>query len=103
MKLSKILFVIFVVINFVTKTAGWSLGSGQPAAVDEFGQAARKFFVDDFAVMAKYKTRATLVTRVPIKKSGKMYAALSRLFGSSRKNGKRSGNRRSQKQNKSKR
>ena len=98
MKLSKILFVIFVVINFVTQSSGWSLGSGQPAAVDEFGQAARKFFVADFAVMAKYKTKATIVTRVPIKKSGKMYAALSRLFGSSRKNGERSANRRSQKQ-----
>ena len=103
MKLSKILFVIFVVIHFVNQAFGWSLGSGQPAAVDEFGQAARKFFVADFAVMAKYKTKATLVTRVPIKKSGKMYAALSRLFSSSQKNGKRSGNRLSQKQNKSKR
>ena len=97
MKLSKILFVIFVVIHFVNQAFGWSLGSGQPAAVDEFGQATRKFLADDFAVMAKYKMKATLVTRVPIKKCGKMYAALSRLFGSSRKNGKRAGNRRSQK------
>ena len=97
MKLSKILFVIFYVINFVTQASGWSLGSGQPAAADEFGQAARKFFADDFAVMAKYKMRATLVTRVPITKSGKMYTALSRLFSSPRKNGKRSGNRRNQK------
>ena len=93
MKLSKILFVIFVVINFVTQASGWSLGSGPPAAVDEFGQAARKFFVDDFAVLAKYKMRATLATRIPIKKCGKMYNALFRLFGSPRKNGKFSGNR----------
>ena len=90
MKLLQILLAVFVVAIVATKAAAWSFGSGPPVAADEFGHVSRLFFVDDWARLSQYKSKSTVVTRIPIKKSGKMYATISRLFARPIKKYKRS-------------